>query len=264
MFGAFLLLTGIKMLVGRRPAAGPGATTRCCAGSPAHLPLTRGYHGEALWIGEGAARSYTPLFVVLVMIGVTDVIFAVDSIPAIFAITDRSVHRADLERVRGARPARAVLPAGRAWPTASTCCAYGLALVLVFIGAKMLLVDVVQDPGAGVAGRGRGAASARSMLPACGCPAARRADRPARPGLDRPRGGPIFDRGWTDAAIPPTHDPELAAAPAVRARFQRALIASMLRSSCCGAIFLAQQWLGWTCVAVALRAAGRGRACWAC
>src|SRR5690606_29562796 len=86
IFGAFLLFTGIKMFVaaGQPPDMDKNPVLRWITG---HLPLVRRYHGEALWIGQGRRRKYTPLFIVLVMIAVTDVIFAVDSIPAIFAIT---------------------------------------------------------------------------------------------------------------------------------------------------------------------------------
>ena len=51
------------------------------------LPLTDRYHGGALRVNEHGRRLYTPLFLVIVLVGVTDLIFAVDSIPAIFAIT---------------------------------------------------------------------------------------------------------------------------------------------------------------------------------
>ncbi|MBP6458368.1 MAG: TerC/Alx family metal homeostasis membrane protein, partial [Pseudoxanthomonas sp.] len=86
LFGAFLLLTGIKMwfAAGKEPDLDKNPVLRWITG---HLPLINRYHGDALWLGRGKRRRYTPLFVVLVMIAVTDVIFAVDSIPAIFAIT---------------------------------------------------------------------------------------------------------------------------------------------------------------------------------
>ena len=101
-------------------------------------------------------RCYTPLFVVLVMIGITDVIFAVDSIPAIFAITTDPfiVLTSNVFAVLGLR-ALYFLLAGMA--ERFHLLTYGLALVLVFIGTKMLLVDWMQDPGVHLAGRGRGA-----------------------------------------------------------------------------------------------------------
>jgi tellurite resistance protein TerC len=145
VFGAFLLLTGIKMIMAagksptwKEPAA--ALDDRNTARSPAVTTTA-----ERCRSAKAASGKYTPLFIVIVLIGITDVIFAVDSIPAIFAITDRPLHRADLERVRHPRPARDVLPAagdGRPLPPA----AYGLALVLMFIGVKMLLIDVYKIP----------------------------------------------------------------------------------------------------------------------
>ena len=144
VFGAFLLLTGIKMLwaAGKAPDLEKNPILRWLTG---HLPMTRSYHGGALWIGEGARRVYTPLFIVIVMIGITDLIFAVDSIPAIFAITSDPfiVLTSNVFAVLGLR-AMFFLLAGMA--DRFHLLPYGLALVLMFIGVKMLLVDVVKIP----------------------------------------------------------------------------------------------------------------------
>src|SRR5918993_247836 len=142
VMGAFVLLTGAKMLwsAGKEPDLERNPVLRWIT---SHLPLTRGYHGEALWVGHGKRRCYTPLFVVLVMIGVTDVIFAVDSIPAIFAITTDPfiVLTSNVFAVLGLRALYFLLAnmAGR-----FHLLSVGLALVLVFIGGKILLVDVVK------------------------------------------------------------------------------------------------------------------------
>ena len=144
VFGLFLLVTGAKMLwaAGKEPDMENNPILRWIT---SHVPLTRGYHGEALWIGEGSRRQYTPLFVVLVMIGVTDVIFAVDSIPAIFAITTDPfiVLTSNVFAVLGLR-ALYFLLAGMV--EKFHLLTYGLAAVLVFIGAKMLIVDWVKIP----------------------------------------------------------------------------------------------------------------------
>ena len=144
VFGAFLLLTGIKMLwaAGKAPDLEKNPILRWLTG---HLPMTRSYHGGALWIGEGARRVYTPLFIVIVMIGITDLIFAVDSIPAIFAITSDPfiVLTSNVFAVLGLR-AMFFLLAGMA--DRFHLLPFGLALVLMFIGVKMLLVDVVKIP----------------------------------------------------------------------------------------------------------------------
>jgi len=144
LFGAFLLFTGIKMFwaVGQEPDMDKNPILRWITG---HLPLIRRYHGEALWIGEGKRRKYTPLFVVLVMIAITDVIFAVDSIPAIFAITldPFIVLTSNVFAVLGLRALYFLLAdmADR-----FHLLAYGLALVLVFIGTKMLIIDIFKIP----------------------------------------------------------------------------------------------------------------------
>ncbi|MBZ4040311.1 TerC family protein [Novilysobacter selenitireducens] len=144
VFGAFLLLTGIKMWMaaGKAPDMDKNPVLRWITG---HLPLVRRYHGEALWIGQGSRRKYTPLFVVLVMIAVTDVIFAVDSIPAIFAITTDPfiVLTSNVFAVLGLR-AMFFMLAGMA--DRFHLLPYGLSLVLCFIGTKMLLVDVFKIP----------------------------------------------------------------------------------------------------------------------
>ena len=144
VFGLFLVLTGIKMLVaaGKAPDLDKNPLLRWLT---AHVPFVRRYHGSALWLGRGERRKFTPLFIVIVMIGITDVIFAVDSIPAIFAITSDPfiVLTSNVFAVLGLR-AMFFLLQGLA--DRFHLLPYGLALVLVFIGGKMLLVDVVKIP----------------------------------------------------------------------------------------------------------------------
>ena len=144
LFGAFLLFTGIRMwrAAGEPPSLEGNPVLRWVT---AHLPFMRRYYGGALWIGSGSRRKFTPLFVVLVMIAVTDVIFAVDSIPAIFAITDDPfiVLTSNVFAVLGLR-AMFFLLQGMA--DRFHLLPYGLALVLAVIGAKMLLADVYKVP----------------------------------------------------------------------------------------------------------------------
>ena len=144
LFGAFLLLTGIKMwfAAGKEPDLDKNPVLRWITG---HLPLINRYYGAARWRGRGKRRRYTPLFVVLVMIAVTDVSFAVDSIPAIFAITSDPfiVLTSNVFAVLGLR-AMFFLLQGMA--DRFHLLPYGLAMVLMFIGAKMLLVDVYKIP----------------------------------------------------------------------------------------------------------------------
>lgn len=144
VFGAFLLLTGIKMwfAAGKEPDLETNPLLRWMT---AHVPFVRRYHGSALWLGRPGRRKFTPLFIVLVMIGITDVIFAVDSIPAIFAITTDPfiVLTSNVFAVLGLR-AMFFLLAGMA--ERFHLLPYGLAIVLVFIGAKMLLLDIYKIP----------------------------------------------------------------------------------------------------------------------
>ena len=144
VFGAFLLLTGVKMwfAAGQEPDLEKNPVLRWLT---AHVPFVRRYHGGALWLGSGRRRKFTPLFIVLVMIGITDVIFAVDSIPAIFAITTDPfiVLTSNVFAVLGLR-AMFFLLAGMA--ERFHLLPYGLAVVLVFIGTKMLLIDMYKIP----------------------------------------------------------------------------------------------------------------------
>jgi tellurite resistance protein TerC len=107
--------------------------------------MTRGYVGSQLSVRENGKRLYTPLFVVVLMIGITDVIFAVDSIPAIFAITKDPfvVLTSNVFAVLGLR-ALFFLLAGMA--DRFHLLGHGLAAVLLFIGAKMLLAGVFAIP----------------------------------------------------------------------------------------------------------------------
>ena len=144
VFGAFLVLTGVKMWVaaGKEPDIAANPVLRFLRG---HLRISNAFDGEKLTTLVGGVKHYTPLFVVLVMIGVTDLIFAVDSIPAIFAITSDPfiVLTANIFAILGLR-ALYFLLADMA--SRFQLLAYGLALVLVFIGGKMLLIDLYKIP----------------------------------------------------------------------------------------------------------------------
>ncbi len=144
VFGVFLLVTGVKMWIaaGQEPDLARNPVLRWMRG---HLPLLRNYQGNALSVVRKGRRLYTPLFVVIVMIAITDVIFAVDSIPAIFAITHDPfiVLTSNVFAVLGLR-AMFFLLAGMA--DRFHLLPYGLALVLAFIGTKMLIVEWYKIP----------------------------------------------------------------------------------------------------------------------
>ena len=140
VFGAFLVFTGAKMWLaaGKEPDIEQNPVLRWLRN---HIKISRGFYGERLTTMIGREKYYTPMFVVLILIGTTDIIFAVDSIPAIFAITDDPfiVLTANIFAILGLRALYFLLAdlADR-----FHLLAYGLALVLVFIGAKMLLLDI--------------------------------------------------------------------------------------------------------------------------
>jgi tellurite resistance protein TerC len=144
VFGAFLIITGIKMWL----AAGKGSDM---SKNPVlgflrkRMRISDTFDGEKLTTMVKGVKHYTPLFVVLIMIAVTDIIFAVDSIPAIFAITQDPfiVLTANIFAILGLRALYFLLAdlADR-----FHLLAYGLALVLVFIGTKMLIIDFYKIP----------------------------------------------------------------------------------------------------------------------
>jgi tellurite resistance protein TerC len=144
VFGAILLITGVKMLLmaEAEPNMDKNPILRFLR---RHLPITDEYHGEKFSVIKDGKRWFTPLFAVMIMIGVTDVIFAVDSIPAIFAITldPFIVLTSNVFAILGLRAMYFMLAdlADR-----FHLLKYGLAFILVFIGIKMLLLDVYKIP----------------------------------------------------------------------------------------------------------------------
>lgn len=148
VFGAFLLLTGVKMwfMAEHTPDLERNPVIRWIRG---HMKVTDQLHGERFFVmtedGGRLVRYVTPLFLVLVLVELTDLIFAVDSIPAIFAITTDPfiVLTSNVFAILGLRSMYFLLAdmADR-----FSLLKYGLALVLVFVGTKMLLIDLVKIP----------------------------------------------------------------------------------------------------------------------
>ncbi len=144
LFGAFLLITGVKMLMMAEAEADIN-NNPVLRWMRKHMRITDEYHQEKFSIIQDGQRWFTPLFVVMVMIGITDVIFAVDSIPAIFAITldPFIVLTSNVFAILGLRAMYFMLAdlADR-----FHLLKYGLAFILVFIGIKMLLLDIYKIP----------------------------------------------------------------------------------------------------------------------
>lgn len=144
LFGAFLVVTGVRMLMFAQ-AAPDLEKNPLLVWLRRHVRLTSGYRGERFWVRENGVRVFTPLFLVLAMIELSDLFFAVDSIPAIFAITTDPfiVFTSNIFAILGLR-AMYFLLAGAA--DRFRLLKYGLALVLVFVGTKMLIADVYKIP----------------------------------------------------------------------------------------------------------------------
>ncbi len=144
VFGAFLLFTGVRMLYGTGGDEEPGQN-RLLQALRRVLPVTKGYHGERFFVRRMGRRFVTPLFLVLVMVELTDVVFAVDSIPAILGITTDPflAYASNIMAVAGLR-AMYFLLAGVIERVRYLH--IGLGLVLVFIGAKMLAKDLFHVP----------------------------------------------------------------------------------------------------------------------
>ncbi len=145
-FGAFLVYTGYKMW---RHAGDDEADS--LDDNPMlrlvkrFVKVSDKYDGEKCWTVQNGVRVATPMLLVIVMIGIIDVVFAVDSIPAIFAITTDPfiVLTSNVFAILGLRAMFFMLAelANR-----FSLLQYGLAIILVFIGAKMLLIDVYKIP----------------------------------------------------------------------------------------------------------------------
>jgi tellurite resistance protein TerC len=144
VFGAFLLITGVKMwwAAGKEPDLESNPALKLLR---RFMPVAKSFDGEKFWTVENGKRIATPLLMVVAMVGITDVIFAVDSIPAIFAITDDPfiVLTSNVFAILGLRAMFFLLAAMAA---KFHLLSYGLAVILVFIGTKMLLIDVVKIP----------------------------------------------------------------------------------------------------------------------
>jgi tellurite resistance protein TerC len=146
VFGAFLIITGLKMALapdkGLEPERNP--VVRLVRRL---VRVTDRYDGQKFFVREGGAWAATPLFLVLVLVEATDLVFAVDSIPAIFAITTDPfiVYTSNVFAILGLRSLYFLL--GGVMEKFEYL-KLGLAGILVFVGGKMALVDVYKIPSA--------------------------------------------------------------------------------------------------------------------
>ena len=144
VFGAFLILTGLKMwwAAGKKPDLDDNPALKLLRKI---LPVSKNFDGENFWTVENGKKIATPLFMVICLVALTDVIFAVDSIPAIFAITSDPfiVLTSNVFAILGLRAMYFLLAAVA---NKFHLLNYGLAVILVFIGTKMCLIDIYKIP----------------------------------------------------------------------------------------------------------------------
>jgi tellurite resistance protein TerC len=144
VFGAFLVLTGIKMwwAAGQEPDLESNPALKLLRRI---MPVSPSFDGERFFTLRNGRRMATPLLLVIALVGLTDVIFAVDSIPAIFAITTDPfiVLTSNIFAILGLRAMYFLLAAVA---EKFHLLSYGLSVILVFIGTKMMLIDVIKIP----------------------------------------------------------------------------------------------------------------------
>jgi tellurite resistance protein TerC len=144
VFGAFLILTGVKMALEKDKAINPER-------NPAlrlfrrFAPVTDDYRDGKFFVKQGGRRLATPLLIALLVIETTDLVFAVDSIPAILAITPDPfiIYTSNVFAILGLR---ALYFALAGVMKSFHYLHYGLSAILVFVGAKMLLADFYKIP----------------------------------------------------------------------------------------------------------------------
>jgi len=144
IFGALLIFTGYKMFGHKKIRIEPDKNPLIRAVKK-FLPVTSELKDDKFFVMIDGKRFITPLFLVLLLVETTDLIFAVDSIPAILAITQDQfiVYTSNVFAILGLRSLYFALAgiADRFW-----LLSYGLAIILVFVGIKMLLIDVFKIP----------------------------------------------------------------------------------------------------------------------
>jgi tellurite resistance protein TerC len=142
VLGAFLIFTGIKMA---RATESPAGESRVLGYLRRHLPVTSTLHGHRFVAIEAGRRVATPLLLALLTIEVTDIMFALDSVPAVFAITEDTfvVYTSNVFAILGMRALYLVL----ADLLRDLCyLKYGLSAILILAGIKMMIADYVHVP----------------------------------------------------------------------------------------------------------------------
>ncbi len=144
VFGGLLLVTGIRLLLQRHSEEHPERNPLFVAFKSV-IPTTNDYHGDKFWVSVKGERVATPLFMVLVLIEITDLIFAIDSIPAIFAITKDPfiVFTSNIFAILGLR---ALYFCISGFVARLVYLKVGLAVVLIFVAVKMMISEIYKIP----------------------------------------------------------------------------------------------------------------------
>ena len=144
IFGGFLVVTGIRMVTSGEQKVEPEKNPLVKLARKI-FPVTRNFEGDQFFIKRDGRTWATPLFLVVVLIEGTDLVFAVDSIPAILAISDDPiiVYTSNVFAILGLRSLYFALAAIEQY---FKYLKYGLAAVLVFVGIKMCLTDIYKIP----------------------------------------------------------------------------------------------------------------------
>jgi len=144
IFGAFLIITGVKMGLQKEESVHPERNILVRLAQRI-LPVTGKYYGGNFFVRSNGRLMATPLLIVVIAIEVSDLIFAVDSIPAIFGITTDAfiIYTSNVFAILGLR---ALYFALAGIMNLFEYLKYGLAAVLAFIGVKMVLMDIFPIP----------------------------------------------------------------------------------------------------------------------
>lgn len=145
VFGAFLVFTGVRMLIARGEHESHPENNVLVRFARRRVRVTEDFHGQAFFVRTVAGLAATPLFLALLVVEFSDLVFAIDSIPAIFAVTTDPfvVFTSNAFAILGLRSLYFLLAEAAA---RFRYLKVGLALILVFVGGKLLLADVFKIP----------------------------------------------------------------------------------------------------------------------
>lgn len=142
VFGAFLLITGVRMLFFKKESEKTIEEDKLFVCIKHVIPVSRELHGKQFFVKEAARRIATPLFLALAFIELADVVFAIDSVPAVLAVTTNPfvVYTSNIFAILGLR---ALYFAISAILYRFESLKYSLALILIFMGGKIFLSGIM-------------------------------------------------------------------------------------------------------------------------